>query len=199
VRPRARALVLIGLLLAGGLSAPAAAQDPDTQVYRWVDDEGTVHYSTGVESVPERYRPGARALPVSPGGPAPAPSGSVAIPFTPGAPILVQVTVNGAGPVVLLLDTGADRTMISPAALARLGIALPQTYQAEVRGVTGAARADLVWVDSLSVEGMVVGPMAVVAHDPGVRTAEGLLGQDFLGVYTVTIDVSTGIVTIRAK
>ena len=52
-------------------------------------------------------------------------------------------TVNGSATVVLVLDTGADRTTISPSALERLGVALPQTYQAAARGVTGAARADL--------------------------------------------------------
>jgi Aspartyl protease len=196
---RARALILSGLLLAGGATTPAVAQDPDTRVYQWADDQGTVHYSTGLESVPERHRPAARALPVTPRGPAPEPPGSVAIPFTPGAPILVRATLNGSGAVVLVLDTGADRTMIAPATLARLGVALPQTYQVEVRGVTGAIRADLVWLSSLSVDGMAVGPLAVVAHDPGLRTAEGLLGQDFLSVHAVTIDALTGVVTIRTR
>jgi hypothetical protein len=196
VHEHACALILSGLLLAGGAATPAAAQDPDTRVYQWVDDQATVHYSTGLDSVPERHRPAARPLPVAPRGPAPE---SVAIPFTPGAPILVQATLNGAGTVVLVLDTGADRTMISPAALARLGVALPQTYRAEVRGVTGATRADLVWVSSVSVDGLAVGPLAVVAHDPGLRTAEGLLGQDFLSVHAVTIDALTGVVTIRAR
>ena len=196
---RACALILSGLLLAGVAATPAAAQDTDTRVYQWADDQGTVHYSTGLESVPERHRPAARPLPVAPRGSAPEPPGSVAIPFTPGAPILVQVTLNGTGTVVLVLDTGADRTMISPAALTRLGVELPQTYRAEVRGVTGATRADLVWVSSLSVDGLAVGPLAVVAHDPGLRTAEGLLGQDFLSVHAVTIDALAGVVTIRAR
>ena len=196
---RAIALILGGLLLAGGAAIPASAQDPDTQVYRWVDDQGTVHYSTGVESVPERHRPDARPLPVAPPGPAPEPPGSVTIRFTPGAPILVQATLNDAGTVVLVLDTGADRTMISPAALERLGVALPRTYQVEVRGVTGAARADLVWLSSIGVDGLAVGPLAVVAHDPGLRAAEGLLGRDFLGAHAITIDALTGVVTIRAK
>jgi hypothetical protein len=44
-----------------------------------------------------------------------------------------------------------------------------------------------------------VGPLAVVAHDPGLRTAEGLLGRDFLGAHAITIDALTGVVTIRAR
>ena len=157
------------------------------QVYHWVDEQGTVHYTTGLESVPERYRSEARPLLVAPREPEPAPAPPTpsrpAVPpvavvrFAPGSPILVTAMVNGAGPVVLVLDTGADRTVISPAALARLGIATPGTFRAEVRGVTGATRADL----------------ARLPH------ADGLLGRDFLGLYTVTIDTLAGVVTLSAE
>jgi hypothetical protein len=44
-----RVAVAAGLLLIGALWAgPAAAQ-----VYRWVEADGTIHFSTGLESVPE--------------------------------------------------------------------------------------------------------------------------------------------------
>ena len=159
--------------------------------------------------MPERYRSEARPLLVAPRGPEPAPApptpSRAAVPpvavvrFTPGSPILVTAMVNGAGPVVLVLDTGADRTVISPAALARLGIATPGTFRAEIRGVTGATRADLAWVDSLAVGGAVAGPMPVVAHDARLPHADGLLGRDFLGLYTVTIDTLAGVVTLSAE
>jgi Domain of unknown function (DUF4124) len=51
----------------------------DAQVYRWVDDEGVIHYSTEIESMPEPYRPAARPLPVTP-APPPRPSGPPAHP-----------------------------------------------------------------------------------------------------------------------
>jgi predicted aspartyl protease len=160
-----------------------------------VDDEGAVHYSTGLESVPARHRPAAQPLaPVR--GPAAAQAAPVAIPFTPGAPLLVEATVNGAGPVVLVVDTGADRTMIAPVALARLGIPVPETEAVIVRGVTGTARADLVWLESLGVAGLTVGPIPVVAHDAGLREADGLLGRDFLARHTITIDTVAHVLTI---
>ena len=198
------AWILISVAAGAGV---ARAQALDTQVYQWVDDEGAIHYSTGLESVPERYRPEARPLLVAPREPAPEPPAPsrlagppvAVVPFTPGSPILVTATVNGVGSVVLLLDTGADRTVISPAALARLGIATPGTFRAEIRGVTGAVRADLVRVDSLAVGGAVAGPMPVVAHDAGLAHAEGLLGRDFLGLYRVTIDALAGVVTLSAE
>ncbi len=82
-----------------------------------------------LERIPEPQRPqigpplaGADPEPVAP--PAASRSGAVTrIPFTPGSPILVSASIGGAGPVTLILDTGADRTMVSPGALGRLGIA----------------------------------------------------------------------------
>ena len=161
-----------------------------------------VHYTTGIESVPERYRAAARAMAVSsvesppPGAPAAARAGTTTIPFVAGAPILVAARINGAGPVTLILDTGADRTMVAPEALARLGIPTPNTYGAEVRGVTGATRADVLWIDSLDVGGARAGPLAIVAHDAGLPQADGLLGRDFLSLFSVTIDARESVVTL---
>ena len=187
------AIVLAGVL-------PSAAD----QVFHWVDDEGVVHYTTGLESVPERYRAAARPLAVSPvetppSGVAavPARTGIATVPFVVGTPIVVQARINGAGPVALVLDTGADRTMVAPAALARLGIATPNTYSAEVRGVTGVTRADVVQIDSLDVNGARAGPLTIVAHDAELPQADGLLGRDFLSLFSVTVDPRASIVTIE--
>jgi hypothetical protein len=186
------------IVLAAAL--PAAAD----QVFHWVDDEGVVHYTTGLESVPERYRAAARPLAVSPvesppPGVAAVPlrTGVATVPFVVGAPILVQARINGAGPVALVLDTGADRTMVTPTALARLGIVMPGTYGAELRGVTGAARVDVVWIESLDVAGAQAGPLPIVAHDAGIPLADGLLGRDFLSLFSVTIDTRTRTVRLE--
>jgi Aspartyl protease/Domain of unknown function (DUF4124) len=184
------ALVGILLLLTGLFwPAPAAAQ-----VYYWVDAEGTVHYSTGLESVPEAYRGGARLV-----GGAREPAGPTRIPFTPGSPIRVSAMIDGRGPVTLVLDTGADRTMISPAALARLGIAPPGTLRTRVSGVTGSSTADLVRVESVRVGDAMVGPLVLIAHDAGLPQADGLLGRDFLAAFTVTIDTRAGLVTLAPE
>jgi hypothetical protein len=186
------------MLVCGALVTSAGAQ-----VYHWVDDEGVIHYTTGIESVPERYRAAARPLAVSsvepppPGAPAAARAGATTIPFVAGAPILVAAQINGAGPVTLILDTGADRTMVAPAVLARLGIPTPNTYSAEVRGVTGVTRADVVQIDSLDVNGARAGPLTIVAHDAELPQADGLLGRDFLSLFSVTVDPRASIVTIE--
>jgi predicted aspartyl protease len=186
------ALLLIGILATGA----------EAQVYHWVDDQGVIHYTTGIESVPERFRPAARALPVSTADPPSEPSaasrsGTTTIPFTAGAPILVSARINGTGPVTLILDTGAERTVVTPAALAQLGISTPTTSRALIRGVTGSSVADVVWVESLEVGGARAGPLAIIAHDAGLPHAEGLLGRDFLSLFSVTIDAHASVVTLE--
>ena len=192
MRSLAAALVLVGVLAVAAWA----------QVYHWVDDEGVIHYTTGIESVPERYRSSARAMASSPvEAPADRPSTSgvsTTIPFTPGAPILVSARINGAGPVALILDTGAERTLVAPAALARLGITPPGTRDATIQGVTGATRADVVSIQSLEVGSARAGPLAIIAHDAELAGADGLLGQDFLSLFSLTIDAAARLVTLQA-
>ena len=190
-------VIMTAMLLIGAAATSAVAQ-----VYHWVDDQGVIHYTTGLESVPERYRAAARAMAISPvdlppGSPVPARTGTTTIPFQAGAPILVAAQINGAGPVTLVLDTGADRTMVSPEALARLGILTPNTYGAEIRGVTGVAQVDVLSVESVEVGSARAGPLTIVAHDAGLPQADGLLGRDFLSLFSVTIDTRASIVTLE--
>lgn len=184
------------LVLAAAL-VPALASG---EVYRWVDADGTLHYASGLERVPERYRGKAELVPASPAPdppPVPAPvSAATRIAFTPGHPILVSARIGGAGPVTLVLDTGADRTLVAPSALQALGIGGSAAGRAEITGVTGSAHADVIWVTSIEVEQARVGPLAVIAHDPGLGMAQGLLGRDFLGQFRVTIDSQKGVVTL---
>ncbi len=63
---------LLALSFLGMLLAPFVAT---AQAYRWVDEQGKVHYAEGLDSVPERYRATARSLefPKAPPPPPPAP------------------------------------------------------------------------------------------------------------------------------
>lgn len=60
------------LTLLGVALAPSAAL---AQAYRWVDEQGKVHYSEGLDSVPLQYRATAQPIefPKAPPPPAPAP------------------------------------------------------------------------------------------------------------------------------
>ena len=171
------------------------------QMYQWEDEQGTVHYTNELQSVPEPFRSRARFVPASPmAPPAVAPAqGITRIPFTPGSPILVSARINGGGPVTLILDTGADRTMLTPMSLWRLGISTDNAPPAEIKGATGTARAALVQVLSVEVGEARAGPLLIIAHDADLKQAEGLLGRDFLERFTVTIDAKERVVTLVPK
>ncbi len=171
------------------------------QIYRWTDDRGELHLTEGPDSVPLRFRSGAAVL----GQPGPAPPAAagtgaavapvtdqpvlVRIPFVPGTPIVVSARVNGGRSVQLVLDTGADRTMISPLALSALGVDMRPLARGSLRGVTGtAADVDVVRLESLEVGEAKASPIAVVVHDANLTRGEGLLGRDFLDRFTVNID-----------
>lgn len=192
----------LAVSMAIGSPAPTAADD--VEVYRWVDDDGTVHHSSGIERVPDRFRPTAESMTASPSpeplppssAPPAAPPGTGQISFTPGSSIVVSVRIGGLGPISLILDTGADRTLVSPAALRALGIPVQPAGRAHIRGVAGSTEAELIWIPSLEVESARTGPLSIVALDAGIGAADGLLGRDFLDRFRVTIDGQVGIVTL---
>jgi len=183
--------------------APAA----HAQLYRWTDDQGETHFAQGTESVPERYR--SQARPVGSVDPPPTPSGPTAasvadgvtrLAFAPGRSIMVVAKINGRTPVQLMLDTGASRTTVSPAALVGTGVSYRDAPKVEIRGVTGIASAYLVGLESLEVGGARVGPLRVLAHDAQLGSgAQGLLGRDFLNHFRVTIDNARGVVELAPK
>ncbi len=186
-----RVAFLLILMLA---PAPALAQ-----MYQWQDDQGTIHFTNELQNIPEPYRSQARFLPASPmapPAPAPEPPRITRIPFTAGSPILVSARINGSGPITLILDTGADRTVVAPPALWRLGISTANAPRAQIKGVTGRSEGDLVQVTSVEVGEARVGPLLIIAHDADLKVADGLLGRDFLERFSVTIDAKEGVVTL---
>ena len=189
-----RAALVAVLVLA--TATPAAAA-----LFRWTAADGVTHYTSDLDSIPEAYRAGAvdvgapAARPSPPA--APTPSGLV-VPFTGGAPVVVEARLNGVL-LRLLLDTGAERTVIAPAALARTGIDPALGTPVRISGVTGSAAATLVAVPLLDVAGARVGPLSVIAHAMPSDSLDGLLGRDVLDAFTVTFDAAAGRVTLLPR
>jgi aspartyl protease/uncharacterized protein DUF4124 len=181
----------------------------DAEIYKWVDDNGVPHFADGIDSVPDRYR--SRATPVGlknePGSATgassakPGPSGGTTINFTPGQRILVDVKINGSGGTRLMLDTGADRTLISPRALQAAGVKISApSGTGQIVGATGSERIEFVAVDSLEIGDARVGRMMVGAFNlPTSDVGDGLLGRDFLDQFNVNIDSGKGVVTLSPK
>jgi predicted aspartyl protease len=191
---------LIGALLMGALASVAHAQ-----FYRYVDERGVPHYVEGLHAVPERYRAGAVPLPLR-NAPAPAPTagaaaaGATVIRYAPGQPIVVDVRINGSASARLLLDTGADRTLISPRALAAAGVSLTRVVaQGQMTGVTGSDRVQYVLLESLEVGQARVTRLPVAAYEMPQAPTDGLLGRDFLDRFRVHIDSARGEVTLTPR
>jgi len=177
---------LVAVLLG---AAPAAAQ-----IYRWTDSADVVHFTTNPDSIPEEYRDGVRVIDASrpPGETAaPSPPASSTIPLAGGEPIMVTALLNGV-PLTLMLDTGADRTMLAPSALARTGLEVTNGRPIRVLGVTGASDAYEVTLPRLDVAGARLGPVAVVVHELPAPGIDGLLGRDLLHAFTLTVDAASG-------
>ncbi len=200
---RRTAWLLVVLFLVLRWPAPA-----DAQIYRWVDDNGVPHFSDGIDSVPDRYRSKAMPLglknappaPAAPGAPGAKASGETAIRFIPGQRIIVDARINGNAEARLMLDTGADRTLISPRALQAAGVRLtgPSTT-AEVTGAMGSGQMQFIVIDSLEVGEARVGRMPVGSGILPPDVGDGLLGRDFLDQFNVNIDSGKGVVTLTPK
>jgi predicted aspartyl protease len=187
-RPAALALMLTLT------AAPAIAE-----IVKYTDDSGTNHYVEGMESVPQQYRARAVPLGMSNNPATPAQPSAATITYAPGQQIMVNATLNGSTPAQLLLDTGADRTMINPRVLVAAGVALSRPVEsARVTGVGGQQEVQFVTVNSLDVAGATVGRLTVAAL--AVEGAgDGLLGRDFLDNFSVNIDAAKGVVTLTPK
>ena len=211
-----RVVIAFGLLAGLAVLAPAPAL---AEIYRYTDASGNSYYVEGLESVPQQYRGQAVPLglrnapaaapttapagpsrpgsaPVGPGAPK---TGGTSIKYTPGQRIMVDVKVNGTASANLLLDTGADRTMINPRVLVAAGAPVSRPVgSARVTGVTGGDEVSFVVIESLEVGEARVGRMQVASYDvPGA--GDGLLGRDFLDRFSVNIDSANGLVTLSPK
>jgi len=195
-------LVLAGCLIA----APAAAQ-----LYRWIDADGTDHYTADLEALPARFRTSATLLNAPQARPIPPPAANepVGLKVTPGAPITVEARLNGVA-LTLIVDTGADRTVISPEAIERAGLGDQAGRPVQVIGVTGTSTASLVTIPLLDVAGARIGPIVVVAHalpqtfrgsgaSPDGGAIDGLLGRDVLDVFTLSVDTASGRATLTPR
>jgi len=115
--------------------------------------------------------------------------------MTQGAPITVSAGLNGV-PLTLIVDTGAERTVISPVALERAGLGGQPGRPVQIVGATGEAPASL-------VAGARIGPLAVIVHalpaDGRSVAADGLLGRDVLDAFTLTVDPVAGRATLTPR
>ena len=94
-----------------------------------------------------------------------------------GGRAVALININGQGPFRFVIDTGANRSVLSQALATRLGLA--PTGDGVVHSIEGAESAVLVNVDSLSFGGLFLsGGDTPVLDGPMLDGEHGLLGVD---------------------
>ena len=116
-----------------------------------------------------------------------------------GTLILTPVMVNGILGT-FILDTGAERTVVTPDAVGHLGLVLDEWTATTMRGVGGVERRRNAIPRSVELGGIALRRRSL-ARDATLRVAtlplnamgnrriDGLLGRDFLSAFDLSLDV----------
>ena len=91
--------------------------------------------------------------------------------------IVAPVTINGRGPFRLILDTGANQTVLSTALANELGLAPNLDGGVVINGVTGSALVPTVRLDSLQTGDLVQRDVDVPVVNSVMGGAHGILGM----------------------
>ena len=94
--------------------------------------------------------------------------------------IWAPVTIDGKGPLRLVLDTGASRSALTPAALTKLGIQPDLDRTVLLRGTTGSARVPTVRVGQVEIGDLLAERQTMVVVDDAFGGADGVLATTAL-------------------
>jgi predicted aspartyl protease len=121
------------------------------------------------------------------------PVGSTTVAILNSTP-LVTVFANGV-PLVLVLDTGAQRTVLTPAAAKRIGAKTPRVeFQRGLRGISGGLPTREVELHSFAVGHAAIPwhrvTVAAIVTPPVFSTAlDGVLGADVFSSFDIDLDL----------
>ncbi len=130
------------------------------------------------------------------------------VPFTlTGGHLLVPLMVNGIG-ANFVLDTGAERSLVTPDAVRRLDLALDQWVGTTMGGVGGVVEHQNADPRSLALGGVAL-QRHTITHDTSLTVGalpemgvgepvDGLLGRDFLSVFDLQLDMAAHRLTLYA-
>ena len=193
-----RCIVLL-LLICRCFTTPPASAEPASLVesvvfYQYTDREGVVHFVDNLQAVPIRYR---SKMIVRTETPAARQTSRVLI---EGNQIHVPVSLTYGDRTVsalMLLDTGASRTVITDGLAQRLGVDTEGLRQATSRLADGrTVDIRLVQIDGIAVGTRSKAPVeiGIIPHLGDPELHDGLLGLDFLGDFQYQIDMTNGLI-----
>jgi clan AA aspartic protease (TIGR02281 family) len=184
------------------------------EMYKWVDEKGTVHFTDDLSKIPEKYqsdvetRKPATEISVpemkdksisSPPSKVPKPlepEGAAVDLFRKGEVWTTEVLLNGRAKRHLIVDSGASFILINPQIARELDITINENSPfIPMITVSGYILAPLVTLKSVRVgKAEVENVEAVIYTMPS--GGDGLLGNSFLNKFRVTLDSIQGKMTL---
>lgn len=199
-----KAFFLVTILIA--LALPAGAE-----MYKWVDEKGTVHFTDDISSIPEKYREDVeeRKTPTGKPGqevrekPAPAPAQKTSEPEGFEVNLvrrhelwLSEVVLNNRLRSYFIVDTGASFTLINGEMANELGLNINETTPfIPIYTASQLIFTPLVTLKSIRVGKAEVENVDVLIHNLPSNAA-GLLGNSFLNRFRVVLDSAQGKMTL---
>jgi clan AA aspartic protease (TIGR02281 family) len=203
----AKMRVIIPLIIILAVSVPSSYGE----MYKWVDENGSVHFTDDLSNIPEKYREDAETRKPSKETPTPQ-SQEKSEPSLPekisepesitvdlarrGDVLFTEVVLNERIKQYFVVDTGASFTVISRQAAKELGITIDEsTPFIPIATASSVVINPLVTLRSIRVgEAEVENVDALVHNLPG--GVAGLLGNSFLNKFKVVLDSINGKMTL---
>jgi clan AA aspartic protease (TIGR02281 family) len=181
------------------------------EMYKWVDEKGTVHFTDDPSSIPEKYRQDAetRKPPKETSTPQPLEMPKSSIPPKVSEPegivvdlvrkhelSLAEVVLNGRVKQYFIVDTGASFTLISRQTAKELDLVIDENTPF----MPVFTASSLIFTPLMTLKSVKVGDAEVENVDVLVYTmpsdSAGLLGNSFLNKFKVVIDSMNGKMTL---
>ena len=183
------------------------------EMYKWVDEKGTVHFTDDLSSIPEKYRQGIETRKPTKESSTPQPQPQEKPKHSPAQKVSgpdgiavdlirrnellsVEVVLNGRIKQQFIIDTGASFTLIHRQTAKELGIAIDETTPfIRVASVSDIISTPLVTLQSVRVGDAEVENVETLIF-PMVGGGDGLLGNSFLNKFKVVIDANNHKMTL---
>jgi len=194
-------IIILGILVASSYG----------EMYRWVDEKGTVYFTDDLSKIPEKYREGVETRKSPKETPAPKsqkirqgllttrmdePEGVTVDLVRSGDVSYTEVILDERIKQYFIVDTGASFTNISREAARELGITIDEnTPVIPIATASSVIFDPLVTLRSIRVGEAEVENVDVLVHNLPDRSA-GLLGNSFLSKFKVVLDSANGKMTL---